>query len=177
MRAIDSPSVSYRTTGGWPSLPTARSVVTNVLAWLQGTVDLPLSARNTSFQSPSKACLACCNGSLYGLWSVGYFVHRRRQRGPGAFQPADALVLLVVLPILPIPIDLAMIVVAPLHNGDLLNMEGVPMRPDYATPLLPIRCGHQPAKGERFTQTSMGALCRMLRRKGNRCLAADFSSA
>jgi len=26
--------------------------------------------------------------------------------------------------------------------------------------------GYQPAKGERFTQTSMGALCRMLRRKG-----------
>ncbi len=26
--------------------------------------------------------------------------------------------------------------------------------------------GYKPAKGERFTQTSMGALCRMLRRKG-----------
>jgi len=40
MPAIDSPSVSYRTTGGQPSLPTARSVVTNVLARLQRTVDI-----------------------------------------------------------------------------------------------------------------------------------------
>ena len=40
MPAIDSPSVSYRTTGGRPSLPTARSVVTNVLARLQRTVEI-----------------------------------------------------------------------------------------------------------------------------------------
>jgi hypothetical protein len=34
--------------------------------------------------------------------------------------------------------------------------------------------GYRPAKGERFTQTSMGALCRMLRRKGIIAKAPDI---